>query len=89
MGLVCVITAVIYLGSSSLFYLSPIASISFHTNTTQVLQRRRLDNVNKIDRIATVTALGTENLTLSMMLFAVEAQEAEEAPLSSSHQFIT
>ena len=85
MGLVCVITAVIYLGSSSLFYLSPIASISFHTKTTQVLQKRRLDNVNKIERIATVTALGTENLTLSMMLFPVEA----EAPPSSSHQFIT
>ena len=49
MGLVCVITAVIYLGSSSLFYLSPIASISFHTKTTQVLQKRRLDNVNKIN----------------------------------------
>ena len=61
MGLVCVITAVIYLGSSSLFYLSPIASISFHTKTTQVLAKRRLDNVNKIERIATVTALGTEN----------------------------
>ena len=60
MGLVCVITAVIYLGSSSLFYLSPIASISFHTKTTQVLQKRRLDNVNKIERIAGVTALHWE-----------------------------
>ena len=60
MGLVCVITAVIYLGSSSLFYLSPIASISFHTKTTHVLKKSRLDNVNKIERIATVTALETE-----------------------------
>ena len=86
MGLVCVITVVIYLGSSSLFYLSPIASISFHTKTTQVLQKRRLDNVNKIERIATVTALGSWELNME---YDVVCSGSWWLPLRSSHQFIT